>query len=77
MNTSQCKIPVGAFYGHTLILPWQLLPSQQENNIAVVNKSTAQVSFYLAALETLLHFSCLLFWINVNIIPGTPLVIKL
>ena len=57
MNTSQCKIPVGAFYGHTLILPWQLLPSQQDNNIAVVNKSTAQVCFFLLYTTEILFLS--------------------
>ncbi|XP_064112985.1 baculoviral IAP repeat-containing protein 6-like isoform X2 [Macrobrachium nipponense] len=41
MNTSsQCRIPVGAFYGHTLILPWQMQPSQPQ--LGVVNKITAQ-----------------------------------
>lgn len=41
MNTSsQCRIPVGAFYGHTLILPWQLQGSLPPPGI--VNKLSAQ-----------------------------------
>ncbi|XP_069180397.1 baculoviral IAP repeat-containing protein 6 isoform X6 [Procambarus clarkii] len=41
MNTSsQCRIPVGAFYGHTLILPWQLQPGQPHPTL--MNKVSAQ-----------------------------------
>ncbi|KAK7067356.1 hypothetical protein SK128_014936 [Halocaridina rubra] len=41
MNTSsQCRIPVGAFFGHTLILPWQMKPGH--SNLGVVSKVSAQ-----------------------------------
>ncbi|CAL4062959.1 unnamed protein product, partial [Meganyctiphanes norvegica] len=46
MNTSsQCRIPVGAFYGHSLILPWQLHPTQiqaSHPHIGLINKHSAQ-----------------------------------
>lgn len=42
-SSSQCRIPVGAFYGHTLILPWQLQPDEVQPT--VVNKQSAQVTW--------------------------------
>lgn len=58
MNTSsQCRIPVGAFYGHTLILPWQLQPGQPHP--VVMNKASAQVIIlaYSVHLKTTNIFS--------------------
>lgn len=44
MNTSsQCRIPVGAFYGHTFLLPWQLQPTHTQSPIPIVNKVSLEI----------------------------------